>query len=64
MIKLLAVILCLAIVLSGGCSGEDPHSVPGSAEDNLIVVGTAMVGAGIGVARNQYGERKIRFIRR
>ena len=43
--KLLAVILCLAIVLSGGCSGEDPHSVPGSAEDNLIVVGFSQVGA-------------------
>ena len=38
-------ILCLAIVLSGGCSGEDPHSVPGSAEDNLIVVGFSQVGA-------------------
>ena len=43
--KLLAVISCLAIVIIGGCSGEDPHSFPGSAGDNLIVVGFSQVGA-------------------
>mgnify|MGYP000878056945 FL=1 len=43
--KLLAVILCLATVFFCGCSGEDPHSLPGSAEDNLIVVGFSQVGA-------------------
>lgn len=43
--KLLAVILCVAAVFFCGCSGEDTHALPGSAEDNLIVVGFSQVGA-------------------
>ncbi len=43
--KLLAVVLCLATVFFCGCSGEDPHPLPGSSEDNLIVVGFSQVGA-------------------
>lgn len=43
--KLLAVVICLAIVIIGGCSGEDPNALPGSDGDDLIVVGFSQVGA-------------------
>ena len=43
--KLLALVFCLAMVILNGCSVDDAHSVPGSSQDNLIVVGFSQVGA-------------------